>query len=103
MEIPDRLYRYEDSHGKLVLLDYYVKRATRTGVWIAHIWSPKGEKFVSLYSRKRFAYPTPEAALIGYIKRTERHIMLAKQNTLFKQEALSRAIIKREEMNNANN
>ena len=91
MEIPERLYRYENSGYNLVLLDYYVKRATRTGVWIAHIWSKNGEKFVSLYGRKRFAYPTKEQALLNFVKRTERFLILMANNIDYKKGALYQA------------
>lgn len=40
------------------------------------------KKWVSNTSRKRFAYPTQEEALQGFIKRTEKRIKILKNQTL---------------------
>ena len=91
----ERLYRYVNSFGHLVLCDYLVLRGTRSGKWIRD--SKGSERWVSNYSKKRFAYPTKEEALVNFIKRTERHIMLAKYNLECAEEALYRAKVKQDE------
>ena len=94
--IGEKLYRYSNSFGHLVLRDYPVLRETRSGKWARDIF--KGtEHWVSGYSKKRFAYPTKEEALINFIKRTECHIRLAECNLELAKESLERANVKQAE------
>jgi len=70
---------YFESHGitKLDLHEYNLYKETPKGYWIGYgvigMLHSKG-KWVSKTSRKRYAYPTREDALVNYIKRTERHM-----------------------------
>ena len=72
---------YTDSHlpnPKLELRTYDLFKETPKGYWIGYgslgysrySW----KKWVSKTTKKRFAYPTKEEALINFIKRTERRI-----------------------------
>jgi len=90
------LYRYNNSFGHPVLREYSILRETKGGKWIRD-WD-NTEHWVSNYSKKRFAYPTKKEALINFIKRTERHIMLVKGNLERAKEALDRAKVKQREM-----
>lgn len=92
------LYRYENSFGHLALREYPVLRETRGGKWVRNSFDGT-EYWVNSYSKKRLAYPTKEEALINFIKRTERHIMLATSNLERAREALDRAMVKRVEDN----
>ena len=67
------------SNPKLELREYNLFKETLKGYWIGY-YNPFGvrlgewQKWVSKTSKKRFAYPTKEEALINFIKRTERRI-----------------------------
>ena len=94
------MYRYKQSFGQVYLVEYNVVRETRAGKWIAQGIIPLipdytfTEKFVKNCGKKRFAYETKEAALTGFIKRTERHIMLTQGNLdLAKQAVLSAQVM----------
>lgn len=88
-----KLYRYVNSYGHIALREYPVLRETRGGKWVMDILGST-EHWVSNYSKKRLAYPTKEEALINFIKRTERHIMLAEDNLEHSKKALDRARVK---------
>ena len=88
----EKLYRYSNSFGHLALREYPVLRETRGGKWVRDFDGT--EHWVSNYSKKRFAYPTKGEALTNFIKRTERHIMLAEGNLERSKEALDRARVK---------
>ncbi len=90
-------------YSRLVLREYNLYKETPKGYWIGYgfIGEWKSEaSWVSKTSKKRFAYPTKEEALINYIKRTERRkSILQKQigncinglndaNTLLKNERI---------------
>jgi hypothetical protein len=63
---------------KLELRDYDLISETPKGYWIGYVnqfgvtygW----KKWIPKTSKKRFAYPTKEEALLNYIKRTEKRI-----------------------------
>jgi hypothetical protein len=62
-----KLYRYDDDHlgaHQIILSEFNVRRHTPKGVWISSGWF--GEKWVSLSGRKRYAYPTKEAAMDSF-------------------------------------
>ena len=71
-------YRYKitkAAHTPLVVLDKYsLKRETPKGYWIGYSWTEFGKKWVHKKSKKRFAYPTKEEAMVNFIKRTEKRI-----------------------------
>uniref|UniRef100_A0A6M3IHA0 Uncharacterized protein n=1 Tax=viral metagenome TaxID=1070528 RepID=A0A6M3IHA0_9ZZZZ len=82
-------YRYVNNFGSLVLERFPAIRKTRCGVWLK---VGDEEKLVINSAMKRFAYPTREEALVNFIKRTERHIMLARFNLECTEIALRSAI-----------
>jgi len=91
-----KMYRYKQSFGELYLLEYEVIRTTHAGKWInsTNMFPVKdycGEKFVKNTGKKRFAYETKEAALLNFIRRTERHIILTNCNLKSAEEALGKA------------
>jgi hypothetical protein len=81
-------YRYVNDFGHLILRRFPVLRHTKAGTWIS---ADGAEKFVLNIGRKRYAYPTEKEALTNFIKRTERHVMLASGNLGRAREALDRA------------
>lgn len=96
-----KLYRYtkyctdetlldwnNNSNVKLSLDEYQVIRNTPKGYVIKY---GSKEKWVSGESKKRFAYPTKEEALINFIKRTERSIKIMKHSIEFSKLALLEA------------
>ena len=90
------MYRYKQSFGELHLLEFEVIRTTPAGKWIkpaigTFSINDYGKRFVKNVGKKRFAYETKEAALINFIKRTERHIMFAKSNIKSAEQALYQA------------
>ena len=80
-----KFYRYEivpnDGYGAgLTLKEFKVVKETPCGYWITYTWDKRNGlfKWVSKTSRKRYAYPTTEEALTGYIKRTKRRLFILK-------------------------
>ena len=77
----DRLYRFEDRSGVVLLRHYWVRKTTPAGVWIDMgggtwkdgKWKPH-LKFVNLGSRKRFACPTEEEAKESFFARKDRQL-----------------------------
>jgi hypothetical protein len=74
---------YVDSHfpnPKLEIREYNLLRETPKGYWIGYgsLGYNKYEwkKWVSKTSKKRFAYPTKEEALVNFIKRTEKRLKI---------------------------
>jgi hypothetical protein len=74
---------YVDSHfpnPKLEIREYNLLRETLKGYWVGYgnlgydrySW----KKWVSKTSKKRFAYPTKEEALVNFIKRTEKRLKI---------------------------
>lgn len=84
-----KFYRYikfttvsaNDDDYKLCIPSYNLKleefestKETNKGYWIKlYSWS-LDEKWISKSSKKRFAYPTKEEALLNFKKRTEKYI-----------------------------
>ena len=74
-----KLYRYEEeNYGeyhidvRVLLYEFNVRKETPKGYWIRIPYSFK-DKWTSNYTRKRFAYPTKEEALVSFIARKRRH------------------------------
>jgi hypothetical protein len=66
---------------KLEVKEYETIKETPKGYWISYHpykdlsnWKYYWKKWVSKTSKKKFAYPTKEDALVNFIKRTERRI-----------------------------
>jgi len=53
---------------KIVLEEYDVVKETPKGYWIG--WGDRKYKFVLKTSKKKYAYPTKEGAMVNYLKRT---------------------------------
>lgn len=77
---PTILYRYErglTSHfgtivtGNISLNEYDIIGETPQGYWIDQVSGRSFRTWVSKTARKRYAYPTPEEAMVNFIKRTE--------------------------------
>lgn len=66
---------------KLEIREFNLFKETPKGYWIGHM-NPFGHsisdwrKWVSKTSKKRFAYPTKEEALVNFIKRTEKRLKI---------------------------
>lgn len=77
-----KLYRYyEVDYGeyatdiKVKCEEFNVRRTTPKGYWIRSPHAYRGgERWVSNYSKKRYAYPTKKEALISFIARKRRQI-----------------------------
>lgn len=75
------LYRYERGYysaefgsAKTNLVKFKVISETPKGYWITCGYADK--RFVLKDAKKRYAYETPEAAHVNFIKRTERCIKI---------------------------
>lgn len=72
------LYRYWNAGNTVYLDSDPVIRETPKGFWIKdpddHNWvgREQKERWVSNYTKKRFAYPTKEEAWLSFIRRKER-------------------------------
>ena len=81
-----KFYRYElwgcGEFESLRLDEYGMIKETPMGYWIGYPDQKYSgfKKWVSKTCTKRFAYPTKEEALTGYIKRTERRLMILKHH-----------------------
>jgi hypothetical protein len=60
---------------RLSCFEYQVIRHTPKGVWLKQPYC-MGKKFVLKDARKRFAHPTKREALISYIARQKRRILI---------------------------
>jgi hypothetical protein len=69
----------------LHLWEYPIIKRTPKGVWIS---SYSFKKFVLLYGRKRFAWPTKEEALFSFQKRKEAQIRILTSQLKTAEEAL---------------
>jgi hypothetical protein len=84
--VMDESGEYTNSHfpnPKLEIREYDLLKETPKGYWIGYlnqygvkIGHPLWQKWISKTSKKKFAYPTKEEALINFIKRTERRIRI---------------------------
>ena len=106
MQMQMKFYRYEaiqyaehDIDGELVspklpnptieLREYDILKETLKGYWIGHKEFPELSKlWVSKTSKKKFAYPTKDEALINFTKRTEKRIKILKHQILFSEIVL---------------
>ncbi len=71
------LYRYEDPGPSFydkgpILLTYKILQETEQGWWVPFPGNKKSKKWISKTSRKRFAYPTKEEAMVNYIARKKK-------------------------------
>lgn len=64
-------------HIRLSCFEYRVIKHTPKGVWLQQPYSPD-KKFVLKNAKKRFAYPTKREALISYIARQKRRLLILK-------------------------
>lgn len=90
-----KLYRYYaldygeyDLDIRIKVEMYTVDRETPKGYWVRLPYVYKGEKWVSNYAKKRFAYPTKREALVSFIARKRRQLLILKYQ-LEKAEAAS--------------
>jgi hypothetical protein len=106
-------YRYNDgpfnyeNEGYIILNSYKVLLETKCGVWIKFTkighWED-GKKFIlekycgNTSTNKRFAWPTKELALISYIARKEKQIVILENQLENAKEFLAKA----KEMQNDN-
>jgi hypothetical protein len=85
---PIFFYRYEDRQyedgPRISLLTYIFEKETPSGYWIGSNW-PFGyystlyrRRWISKTSVKKYAYPTKEKALLGYLARKRRQIAILK-------------------------
>jgi hypothetical protein len=79
----DKFYRFKivdyteaGNNPKLKLFEYDLIRETPKGYWIGSKGFTAGYKWVPRESKKRYAYPTEEEALVNYIMRTKRRIKI---------------------------
>lgn len=98
--IPETFYRYETHHyGSLDEFDRVVNRTTRVelheyplmdvtpkGYWIGYSYF---KKWISKTSLKKYAYPTKEEALAGFIARTSRYVSILNYRLQDASEALA--------------
>ena len=72
------LYRcINDYNDKPWFIEFNVTKSTERGHWIMDTWAwPEKERWISSYTKKQYAYDTKKKALIGYIKRKERELIL---------------------------
>jgi hypothetical protein len=103
-----KFYRYEaiqyaehDIDGELVspkipnptieLREYDILKETLKGYWIGHKEFPElSKRWVSKTSKKKFAYPTKDEALINFIKRTEKRIKILEHQIIFSKIVLQK-------------
>ena len=66
------LYRYDIGPDDTpTVISYRVQKETDKGKWINSYGT---DKWVSNTSKKRYAYPTKEEALVGFVKRKEKQL-----------------------------
>jgi len=70
------MFGYSEIASRLELRTYDLIRETPKGYWIGTKNYRLTERWVSKTSKKRFAYPTEQEALVNYIKRTKRRIKI---------------------------
>ena len=77
------LYRYTNIGANIYLNQFKVLRKTPKGFWIRDVFHNnrpdhprRHERWVSDYSKKRFAYPTKKQAWGSFIKRKQRHLAI---------------------------
>ena len=80
----NKLYRYEYNRQtenpldkvEPVLLDFEIKRTTKKGCFITVY---RKDVFVLSSAKNRFAYPSPEEAKQGFIRRKKSELTILKQ------------------------
>lgn len=84
-----KLYRFDpDYDNKPWLREFEVVKETTCGYWIEVLYREK-DRWISKITRKKYAYPTKEEALIGYIKRKEKYIWHLERKLKDAKEALA--------------
>jgi hypothetical protein len=97
----EEFYRYTDSHdaygyAHITLSIYILLRETNCGYWVIPKWAKsdsereKYKKWIPRDSKKRFAYPTKEEALINFKKRKAMQIFWGEYNISRAKQALSK-------------
>ena len=66
-------------------------KETAKGYWIGYDWFPAYKKWIPKESKRRFAYPSKDAALTNFIKRTERRIEIINRQKMCCEVSLSLA------------
>jgi hypothetical protein len=77
---------------KLELRTYELKKETNKGYWIGFNGFSSYKKWIPKISKKRYAYPTKEEAIINYIKRTEKRIKILQRQIYCSEITLRYAI-----------
>jgi hypothetical protein len=72
------------------LSEYALKEETEKGYWIGHVGFGKWKKWIPRQSKKRFAYPTKEEAMLNLKKRTEKRIEILKHQLKWCEVGLSK-------------
>lgn len=93
-----KFYRYtfivigiEVQDIRLLLNEFTLLRETPKGYWISRNGLEYNRRWIPKESKKRFAYPTKEEAMINFMKRTERHIDLLRWRLKYAKDALNLA------------
>ena len=84
-------YRYEYCDGCIREYNFEILRETKCGYWISVGLIIKKEKWVSKTSKKRYAYPTKDEAMINFKTRTKRYMEILKSKLLHAEYALNLA------------
>ena len=72
-----KLYRFIDYINEPWLMEFDVIKTTKCGHWIMDNWIwPNKKRWINSSTRKQYAYDTKEKALIGYIKRKEKLLLI---------------------------
>tara|TARA_R110000868_G_scaffold202172_2_gene449694 strand:- start:959 stop:1324 length:366 start_codon:yes stop_codon:yes gene_type:complete len=74
IDIDGEVYVSKLSNPKMVCQEYDIVKETPKGYWIG--WGDTKYKFILKVSKKKYAYPTKEGAMVNYIKRTESRIKI---------------------------
>lgn len=61
---------------KITINTFELKKETEKGYWIGIEGIDKAMRWISKSSKKRYAYPTKEEALLNFIKRTEKRVKI---------------------------
>lgn len=86
---------YESSpfpNPKLELREFVLKKETPKGYWIGSEHWNLGQRWIPKVSKKRYAYPTKEEAMINFIKRTEKRVGILKRQLWSSEISLRNAI-----------
>lgn len=88
-EVGDEWYRYGNIGSYIYLGEYKVIKVTPKGVWIKECYDK--DRFILRSSVKRFACPTKELAMVSFVKRKERQLVILESQINNVKEALVNA------------